>query len=294
MNSLIGKRFNNVTFTECDGSIYGRVKGNGVESMYKLSDVRFEPKAEAVLMDLDGTTLDSEPFWVYMIELTMKQLMDKPSFEFENADIPFVSGYTTMEHLRYCIDKYCPDKDINLANKIYHETAAVELNEIMQGRGNANAFVPKEGLLDLLKFFKSENIKIGLVTSGLDYKSIPEIVSVFKRIGLGDPLDYYDAIITGGKRKGCGDYGSIGEIAAKPHPWLYTELAYAGLKIKDPKRTIVLEDSSAGVMAGRFAGFPVIGLNTGNITESGLDCLCQYKVNDLTSVKNIICKGEKQ
>lgn len=288
MYSLVGEKFNNVSFFQSDDDVYGRVRGNGVDACYKVSDVRFTPKAEAVMMDLDGTTLDSEPFWIYMIQLTMRELMGNHKFDFEDSDIPYISGYTTIEHLRYCIDKYCPEKNINDANQIYHKTAAFELGEIMNGRGNINAFVPKEGLADLLNFFKKEKIKIGLVTSGLDYKAIPEIVSVFKQIGLGDPLDYYDAIITGGKRKGCGDYGSLGEIVAKPHPWLYTELAYAGLHIEHPERTIVIEDSSAGVMGARFAGFSVIGLNTGNITESGLDCLCQYKADNLSMIKKIV------
>lgn len=288
MYSLVGKKFNKVGFFEMDGSLYGRVNTSGVEACYKVSEVQFKPRAEAVMMDLDGTTLDSEPFWVYMIELTMRELMGNPRFSFEDADIPYVSGYTTIEHLKYAIDKYCPGRDLNLANGIYHKTAAFELNEIMQGRGNINAFVPKEGLVDLLRFFKAEKIKIGLVTSGLDYKAIPEIVSVFRQIGMGDPLDYYDAIITGGKRKGFGDYGSLGEVAAKPHPWLYTEIAHAGLHVENPERAVIIEDSSAGVMAGRFAGFSVIGLNSGNITESGLDPLCQYKVNNFDEIKKIL------
>ncbi|HBM70324.1 MAG TPA: haloacid dehalogenase, partial [Firmicutes bacterium] len=46
---------------------------------------------------------------------------------------------------------------------------------------------------------KKKNIKIGLATSGLDYKAIPEIVSAFKTLNMGDPLTFYDCIVTGGK-----------------------------------------------------------------------------------------------
>lgn len=288
IRDLIGKRLNNVSFFELEDEMYARISGSGVEACYKIPDVTFKPKAEAVLMDLDGTTLDSEPFWVYMIQLTMRELMGDPHFELEDADVPFVSGYTTAVHLKYCINKYCQGKSETEAIGIYHRTAAAELDKIIHGEGNTGAFIPNEGLPELLKFFKSEKIKVGLVTSGLDYKAIPEIVSVFRQIGFGDPLDYYDAIITGGKRKGCGDYGSIGELTAKPHPWLYTEIAHAGLHIKDPEKVVIIEDSAAGVIAGRTAGIPVIGLNTGNITESGLDCLCQYKVDNLDQIKKLI------
>lgn len=288
MRELIGKSLNNVRFSELDGDLCASISGSGVEAYYKIRDIGFRPRAEAVMMDLDGTTLDSEPFWVYMIQLTVARLLGNPRFELEDADIPFVSGYTTIEHLKYCIEKYCPGADVNKALLIYHEIAGEELEKIMRGEGNVNEFKPREGLSELLRFFKSEGIRIGLATSGLDYKSIPEIVSVFRQIGLGDPLDYYDAIITGGKRKGCGDYGSVGEIAAKPHPWLYTELAYAGLHVESAERTVIIEDSAAGVISGRCAGFPVIGMSDGNISRSGLDSLCLCKADDLISIKKII------
>ncbi len=78
------------------------------------------------------------------------------------------------------------------------------------------------------------------------------------------------------------------EIAAKPHPWIYAELAYSGLKITDSARVIGVEDSAAGVMSLRFAGFAVIGLESGNIAKSGLDCLCEKKVSRLTEILDLI------
>ena len=116
---------------------------------------------------------------------------------------------------------------------------------------------------------REKGIKIGLVTSGLDYKAIPEISSVFRMLELGDPVQFYDAIVTGGKRIQRGIYGSIGELAAKPHPWVYAEMA-SGLGVTDKSEVVVLEDSSAGLISGRLAGFSVIGFNDGNILSSGL------------------------
>ena len=202
----------------------------------------------------------------------------------EEADIPFVSGFTTVDHLNYCLNKYSPDKDINSAIECYHETAEFQLEEIMQGRGRIDAFKPAEGLKEFLTEVKKRKIKIGLATSGLEYKAIPEIVAAFRALNMGDPRDYYDAIITGGRRKDVGDYGTLGEVASKPHPWIYTELAYLGLKVTDPTTVIGIEDSAAGVLSLRFSGFPVVGLNSGNITQSGLDCLCCKKVNNLEEI----------
>ena len=53
---------------------------------------------------------------------------------------------------------------------------------------------------------------------------------------------------------------------------------------REIENVIGIEDSAAGVMALRFAGFPVFGLNAGNITQSGLDCLCYKKVDKLQEI----------
>lgn len=271
-----------------DGKQFVDMKGFGCEVSYGINPCEFHPRAEGVLMDLDGTTLDSENFWIYIIEKTVAVLTGNDKFSFETADIPYVSGYTTVEHLMYCIRKYCRDKNIDDAMRIYHTVSEYELNEIMENRGNQNAFSPNPGLKNFLETIKKNHIKIGLATSGLDYKAIPEIVAVFRRLNMGSPFDYYDAIITGGRRKDSRDYGTIGEIAAKPHPYLYTELAYMGLKIKNPGKIIGIEDSAAGILSLRTGGFPAIGLKSGNIDGSGLAELCSYRAAALEECLEII------
>ena len=288
MQRLIGTKLNNVEFLEKDGKTYGRVTGSGVCADYEIKPVSIQAPIEAILMDLDGTTVTSEEFWIYIIERTMQELVEDPTFKLEEADIPFVSGFTTADHLLYCINKYYPDQELSKANAIYHKVAKAELDEILAGGGKSDAFKPTKGLKEFLLEVKRRGIKIGLVTSGLDYKAIPEIVAVFRTIGMGDPLKFYDAIITGGHRKDTHEYGTLGEIAAKPHPWVYTEVAYMGLKVKDPSRVLGIEDSAAGVLALRFAGFPVIGVQEGNIGQSGLDCLCEKKVDDLREILELL------
>lgn len=61
-----------------------------------------------------------------------------------------------------------------------------------------------------------------------------------------------------------------------------------GLKISHPENVLGIEDSAAGVMALRFAGFPAVGVNRGNIKQSGLDALCEKKVNALSEVLELI------
>ena len=42
--------------------------------------------------------------------MTIASLLGKPGFELEEADLPFVSGHSVSEHLKYCTQKYCPAK----------------------------------------------------------------------------------------------------------------------------------------------------------------------------------------
>lgn len=277
-----------VDFTERDGQLFGRIVGSGVETEYKIKDVCLKTPVEAVLMDLDGTTVTSEEFWVYIIERTMKKLTGNEKFAFCDEDVPFVSGFSTAEHLRYAIDKYAEGADISKALGLYHEISEEELGKIMRGEGRTDAFKPTPGLKEFLLEIKRRKIKIGLVTSGLDYKAVPEITSVFRTLGLGDPLKFYDTVMTGGRRKDVGEYGTLGELASKPHPWVYSETAYTGLKISDSSRVLGIEDSAAGVLALRFAGFSVAGLESGNITKSGANGLCVKKVVNLSEILDLL------
>lgn len=248
----------------------------GYPAWYKVPEARYEGPATAILMDLDGTSVRSESFWMWIIEQTIAKLMKNPKFELEAVDEPHVSGHSVSEHLQYCIDKYCPDKTVEEARKIYFATTEYEMKEILEGRGKQGAFTPAPGLKEFLYEVKANGIRIGLVTSGLYTKAMPEIISAFQTLNMGDPLEFYDAIITAGTTFSKGQTGTIGELAPKPHPWLYSETARVGLGITDEEKSRVVgfEDSSAGVMSIRLAGFEAVGINGGNIHASGMDSLC--------------------
>ena len=262
---------------------------------YPVHPVRLELPAKAVLMDLDGTTVRSEQFWIWIIELSMASLMKNPKFQFEAADIPFVSGHSVTEHLQYCIDKYCPGGSLEDARNFYFEHTHREMKEIMEGRGKDGAFTPTEGVKEFLQELKSLGIKIGLVTSGLYEKAWPEILSAFKTFGMGAPEDFYDASITAGYPLRKGSSGTLGELSPKPHPWLYSETAIVGLGVpfKERNHVIGIEDSGAGVCSVRLAGYTTVGISGGNIIESGTKALCCHYEESFASIMKIIKGGTR-
>lgn len=264
--------------------------GLGYPAFYPLRETSFEPKAEAILMDLDGTSVHSESFWMWVIEQTTARLLGRSDFRREVEDEPFISGHSVSEHLQYMINKYVPDGALQDARKYYFEIVSREMDEIMKGRGKQDAFTPAPGLRDFLLTLKKEGIKIGLVTSGLYEKAMPEIVSAFRQLNMGDPVEFYDSIITAGQALRPGQTGTLGELEPKPHPWLYAETAAVGLNMPFDRRNKVIgvEDSAAGVVSIKLAGFSCIGISGGNIEKAGVNELCDYRVNTLSEILNII------
>ena len=262
----------------------------GYPAYYPLKQVEIKKPVKAVLMDLDGTSVRSEEFWIWIIQMTAASLLDNPGFELSEEDLPFVSGHSVSEHLQYCIDKYCPDKSVEDARNFYFQHTHREMDEIIKGRGRKDAFKPTPGLKDFLHELKSRKIKIGLVTSGLYEKAWPEILSAFRTLQLGDPKEFYDAIITAGFPLRKGSPGTLGELSPKPHPWLYAEISRVGLGIdpEDSGHVIGIEDSAAGVCSIRLANFPVIGVTGGNIEQSSTSGLCHHYCSDFNQILSII------
>ena len=250
----------------------------GYPAYYPVYPVEPDRPVQAVLTDLDGTSIRSEGFWMWIIERTTATLLGNSSFELTDEDLPFVTGHSVSEHLTYCVEKYCPDKTVEEARRVYFSLTQREIDAIQQGNGRSDVFVPTPGLKEFLLALKTAGVKIGLVTSGLYEKAYPGVLSAFRTLGLGDPADFYDVFITGGFPLRTGEIGTLGELSPKPHPWLYAEAGRIGLGIPfEQRHTVVgIDDSGAGVCSVRLAGFQTIGIGGGNIVESGTRALCHH------------------
>lgn len=262
----------------------------GYPAYYPVHPVAIQQPVKAVLMDLDGASVHSEGFWIWIIQRTIASLLEQPAFELEDADLPYVSGHSVSEHLSYCLAKYGPEKSLEEARRLYFVHARAELAAIAQGEGRVDAFQPAPGLKEFLLTLKGLHIRIALVTSGLYEKAYPAIVAVFHELGLGDPKTFYDAIITAGFPLQAGSPGTLGELTPKPHPWLYAEAATVGLGIPFAERhhVVGVEDSGAGVCSIRLAGFAAIGVDGGNINQSGVRDLCSDYCHSLDEILEVI------
>jgi beta-phosphoglucomutase-like phosphatase (HAD superfamily) len=262
----------------------------GYPAYYPLRQTDLKRPVKAVLMDLDGTTVRSEEFWIWIIERTVASLLEKAEFHFVPEDIPYVSGHSVSEHLMYCIEKYAPKAGLEDARTHYMRHTDREMELILAGKGRPNAFTPSPGIKEFLLELKKLGIKLALVTSGLYRKAYPEILSAFETLELGNPEDFYDCIVTAGYSLGQGRAGTMGELNAKPHPWLYAEACRVGLGIEDRESVIGIEDSGAGVCAVRLAGYYTVGISGGNIRESGTRGMCNEYYDSFEQILRIVRK----
>jgi beta-phosphoglucomutase len=285
--SILATADHKVEFIIFERSMLAFVRSSmGYPAYYPVYPTQLRKPVRAVLMDLDGTTVRSEDFWMLMIQKSIASLLEDPSFILEEEDLPYVIGHSVSEHLHYCIQKYCPQKTIEQARSYYYFHTHHELQEILMGRGIREAFKPAPGVKPFLLELKRMGIKIGLVTSGLYEKAWPEIYAVFQEMGLGDPCQFYDAIISAGYALRKGQVGTLGELSPKPHPWLYAETFRIGLgfEFQDRNSVLGIEDSAAGICAIRLAGIPAIGIAGGNIEAAGARSLCHHYCQDFDEI----------
>ncbi|MER2225772.1 MAG: HAD family phosphatase [Carnobacterium sp.] len=212
-------------------------------------------KIEAVIFDMDGLMFDTEVLY-YEANRTIAKRIDL--------------AYTWEFH-----EKYIGVSDEEFHKELYltFETEAAEtlINEGGQAlleHVEVNGLRKKKGLIELLDYLESKNIKKIVASS-----SIKSLVSLFLEKEQLTP--YFDAIIGGDE-----------VTRAKPSPEIYEK---AWLKTQVPKEhTLVLEDSLNGIRASYDANIPVIMipdliLPTNEAKEKTLMIL-----DDLNQVKTFI------
>lgn len=262
-------------------------------SYFEIQDLKLK-KVKNILMDMDGTTMLSEKFWVEMLRISVARATKNDSFKFSKSDFPYISGHSVTEHLSYCINKYKLECKLFELKKTYDEIVEYNLNNL-ESSPNAQFFEPREGLKKLLLKIKEKGIKIALVSSGSAMKVMTTLNCVFKKMNMGDPLDYYDCIITGGNACKKERYGTIGELYAKPYPCLYEEAYYIGLGLTkdDLEYTIAIEDSASGIYSILSSNIIPIGIYGGNIKESGVEPLCYKYFKNLKEIEENFIDNEK-
>ncbi len=179
-----------------------------------------------VIFDMDGTLIDSEPFWT----LAEKSVFGELGVEITEDLARKTAVMTTEEVTNFWFSRF-PWKGKSLQQVELDVIAKV--SELICELGTALT-----GVQEILSFFKQRDFNIGLATNA-PACLIPTVLDTL------DIASYFDCVCS-----------SESEIAGKPAPHVYnTVLRKLGAS---PVNSIAFEDSLSGIIAAQSAGLKTI------------------------------------
>ena len=213
---------------------------------------------DAVIFDMDGVLIDSEPLWKVAMEEVFQQLgsnLTKKDFEKTvGLRIDEVIGFWNKQENWGITDL------LGVENRILNKM--VQLIE-------ENPY-PLPGVIETLNFLNDTHLKIGLATSS----STRLIDAVLHNIGIASLFDFV--------------HSAEHEEFGKPHPAVYIHVAKV-LNVP-PQRCLVIEDSYNGVIAGLAAKMKVVCIPEKTHEPNSKLALADYMFHDMTDLKKNIQK----
>jgi len=182
---------------------------------------------DAVLFDMDGVLVDSEPLHF----ASDRELLSRLGIEVPEGYLDAFVGVTNPEMWKAISDEFGIRKDLD---EILNAQLSLKLKLLKKGTYRAI-----DGIPALLAELRKKRIPVGVASSS----SAIFIKEVLKRI---DVVKYVDAYVSG-ESVACG----------KPEPDVF--LKAAELLGADPAKCAVIEDSRNGVIAAKRAGMKCVG-----------------------------------
>lgn len=181
---------------------------------------------DAVIFDMDGVLIDSEPLW----KIAMEEVFSSVGCPLTKKDFQKTVGLRIDEVIEFWFQEIGWNK---VSPKEVEMKIIDRMIELIYEHGK-----PLEGVLETLGFLRSKNIKIGLGTSS--YSILIEAVLMTLKI-----TDKFDFVHSAEDEK----YG-------KPHPAVYLTVAKK-LGVA-PRKCLVIEDSLNGIISGKAAQMKVV------------------------------------
>lgn len=190
---------------------------------------------QAVIFDMDGVIIDSNPFHVK----SWRAFAEKYDFEITEQDLEqHVFGRMMKDALQYFFKGDMSDEEIER----YGEEKEIIFREMFKPY-----IKPVDGLMHFLDDMKAYHVKMAVATSA----SLKNLDFMFENIPI---RHYFEALLDAS----CVEKG-------KPDPDIY--LKAASMLDVPPEQCVVIEDSLSGVKSGLNAGMKVIGVTTTHTSE---------------------------
>ena len=183
---------------------------------------------DAVIFDMDGVLIDSEPLW----KIAMEEVFHSVGCSLTRKDFQQTVGLRIDEVCEYWYQNPAW-ADRNVSPKEVEERIVLRMIELIRENGE-----PLPGVMETTEYLREQGIKIGLATSSY----IVLIDTVLETLGIRDRFDEL--------------HSAENEQYGKPHPAVY--LTVAERFNVDPMRCLVIEDSLNGVISGKAAKMKVV------------------------------------
>lgn len=221
---------------------------------------------KAVLFDLDGTIIDSEPLHTAVV---LRILRDR-SIRLEPSDLDRYIGISSSVMWREIREVYGFPESVDELKSLQYELNVGMLEE------SGSILIP--GVLDLLQELRSQGIRTAVASSSArDY-----IETALARYELAA---YFDAVVSGEEVP-----------RGKPRPDVF--LRAAELLGAEPGSCVVLEDSDNGLTAAREAGIRSVGFRNPNSGMQNLS-FADRIVDDIREIsvfflRNLVDSGSSE
>ena len=218
-------------------------------------------KPAMVLIDVDGTLVDSVPDLAYCVDEMMKQL-----------DMP-VRGEARVRHWvgngverlvrRALINQLEGEPDEQLFQR------ALPIFEALYAENTSQRSCLYPGVQEALEFLKTTGVHIGCVTNKAAQFTLP----ILKDLGIAG---YFEIVI-------CGD--TLAKKKPDPLPLLHAAKEMG----VEPQQSLMLGDSMSDVKAARAAGFDIVCMSYGyNHGEDIRDYDPDAVVDSMAEVKSVV------
>ncbi|WP_430411604.1 hexitol phosphatase HxpB [Kordia sp.] len=214
-----------------------------------------DEKIEAVIFDMDGVLIDSEPFW----QIAEKKVFTSLGVTLNSKLCKQTKFMTTTEVTKFWYTHY-QWKGKSLEDVENEVIDCVKF--LIEKEGNEI-----EGIKNLLQFIKHKGLKIGLGTNA----PFRLISVVLKKL---DIVDYFDFFTS-----------SEFEKEGKPNPAVYLSVAEK-MKV-NPANCIVFEDSYSGLLSAKTAGMKTVAYRPKKEKMERKEKIENYVVNSFTDLDSI-------
>lgn len=210
---------------------------------------------EAVIFDMDGVLIDSEPLW----KIAMEEVFSTVGCMLTRRDFQKTVGLRIDEVVSYW------HHIVGWQNYSIKEVELMIVDRMI-ALIHENG-TPLTGVIETITYLKQNNIKIGLATSS--YTVLIHAVLNTLRIN-----DFFDV-----------SHSAENEEYGKPHPAVYLTVARE-LNV-DPRHCLVIEDSLNGIIAGKAAKMKVVCIPEKTHTPEPKLMLADYMFDDMEQLLSV-------